>query len=461
MTEPIRQSVYRRSTPLMGTVVTVDVVVPVAADSRDADAATVPLLHFASPPVEAAVERALDWFRQVEAICSRFEPESELARLSSTVGVAVPVSQILYEAVQFALAVAEETNGAFDPTIGAAMESRGFNRNYRTAREVRIAKTTRTTSAAGMGGFRRFFADPWTRGAASPRASFKDVLLDPQRRTITLLRPLVLDLGAVAKGLGIDLAARELRSFENFAINAGGDIYVSGHNAHGEPWRVGIRHPRIPNAVIDTLRLSNCAVCTSGDYERRCPPQSAACSRPASSDAAPAALSVGASRASVDIAHSPAANSPGERRNRSANNEAVSAGAVRDSETASSIDSAQHAPHRAAAAASDAMVADEHGGHHILDPRAGRSPHAAASATVIAPNAMLADALATAAFVLGPEPGVALLNRLGVPGIIFSPRLERHVTQDLASCSHEERAERDLHIANRSSDDVSSATSAA
>ena len=38
----------------------------------------------------------------------------------------------------------------------------------------------------------------------------------------------------------------------------------------GHPGSVGIRHPRIPGcALIDTLALSNMAVCTSGDYERR------------------------------------------------------------------------------------------------------------------------------------------------------------------------------------------------
>ena len=95
--------------------------------------------------------------------------------------------------------------------------------------------------------------------------------LDPHRKTITLLRPLLLDLGAVAKGLAIDMAARELRPFAHFAINAGGDVYVGGRNAQGAPWSVGIRHPRVPGALFDTLRVSDCAVCTSGDYERRCP----------------------------------------------------------------------------------------------------------------------------------------------------------------------------------------------
>src|SRR5690349_5525502 len=79
---------------------------------------------------EAPVERALEWFRQIERRCSRFEPQSELMQLAAQIGVAVPVSTMLYEAVQFALAVAEETGGAFDPTVGRQMEAAGFNREY-------------------------------------------------------------------------------------------------------------------------------------------------------------------------------------------------------------------------------------------------------------------------------------------------------------------------------------------
>jgi thiamine biosynthesis lipoprotein len=59
--------------------------------------------------------------------------------------------------------------------------------------------------------------------------------------------------------------------------------------------------------------------------------------------------------------------------------------------------------------------------HHILDPRTGRSPDSTAGVTVVAPTAMDADALSTAAFVLGPEEGLALLERLeAVEGLIVT-----------------------------------------
>jgi thiamine biosynthesis lipoprotein len=48
--------------------------------------------------------------------------------------------------------------------------------------------------------------------------------------------------------------------------------------------------------------------------------------------------------------------------------------------------------------------------HHIIDPRTGRSPEATSSVTVLAPTAMLADALSTALLVLGPGKGREALS---------------------------------------------------
>ena len=71
--------------------------------------------------------------------------------------------------------------------------------------------------------------------------------------------------------------------------------------------------------------------------------------------------------------------------------------------------------------------------HHIVDPRTGYSPGDASSVTVVAQTAMDADALSTAALVLGPERGLALLEALrGVEGMIVgkSPT-ERRATSGL------------------------------
>jgi thiamine biosynthesis lipoprotein len=302
--------VYRHTSTVMGTVVTIEVV---GGRMDDADEAA---------RRRTLVAEAFEWFHRVEACCTRFDPGSELMRLTASAGVPTEASPMLFEAVQFALAVAEDTDGAFDPTVGLAMEARGFNREHRTGREVRtpIADTDRSVT-------------------------YRDVEIDRQARTIMLRRPLVLDLGAVAKGMAVDMAARELGPLSNFAIDAGGDLFLSGLAPDGEVWSVGIRHPRQTETLIETIHVTNTAVCTSGDYVRRAP--------------------------------------------------------------------------------------GPEDGHHILVPGTKRSATGAISATVVAPSAMLADALATAAFVLGPAEGIRLLDRHGVEGLIVSPALERFETRGL------------------------------
>ena len=288
-----------RSIPAMGTIVTIE------ALAADADALP-------------RIERAFDWIRQVEATCTRFEPDSEAMRLTAQVGTPVMVSDILFEAVRFAVAVAEASGGAFDPTVGHTLQARGFNRHYRTGEAAASTMVPAT--------------DP----------TFRDVHIDAANRTITLLRPVILDLGAVAKGLAIDLAARELAPLADFVVDAGGDLYLAGRGRGGQPWRVGIRHPR-EDGLLRQLTVTDAAVCTSGDYERPAP--------------------------------------------------------------------------------------DGGDGHHLIDARTGVCARTVSSATVVAPTAMVADAFATAAFVLGPVDGIAFLEAQDVEGLIVSASLEQHATR--------------------------------
>src|SRR5438105_15568482 len=85
------------------------------------------------------VARAFDWMREVEQRCTRFDLASEVMQLAMRSGEAIPVSDLVYEAVRFAVAVAAASEGAFDPTIGLRQEGRGFNREYQTGALVRTA----------------------------------------------------------------------------------------------------------------------------------------------------------------------------------------------------------------------------------------------------------------------------------------------------------------------------------
>lgn len=78
------------------------------------------------------------------------------------------------------------------------------------------------------------------------------------------------DPSGIVKGWAIYNASQILKNngFENFYIDAGGDIQTHGKNKDGNKWRVGIRNPLNTNEVIKILELSGEGIATSGTYIR-------------------------------------------------------------------------------------------------------------------------------------------------------------------------------------------------
>ena len=78
------------------------------------------------------------------------------------------------------------------------------------------------------------------------------------------------DPTGLVKGWAVEAAAWRLEEAgaSRFAINAGGDIVTRGEPEPGRPWRVGIRHPDRPDAVVAIVGLRDGAMATSGAYER-------------------------------------------------------------------------------------------------------------------------------------------------------------------------------------------------
>lgn len=80
----------------------------------------------------------------------------------------------------------------------------------------------------------------------------------------------LLDPTALVKGWALEEAAWRVDALggRNFAVNGGGDILVRGEERPGEPWRIGIRHPRRRDRVAAVLAMRDGAVATSAAYER-------------------------------------------------------------------------------------------------------------------------------------------------------------------------------------------------
>jgi thiamine biosynthesis lipoprotein len=192
---------------------------------------------------EEQINRAFEAFQKIEHACSRFSPDSELMMACQQIQVPVPISAYLFEPLKFALEIAEWTEGVYDPTVGKLMEELGFNRHYLTGEFIDSPSATSVT--------------------------YRDIIIDEQARTLYLKKPLVIDLGAVAKGFAIDLAAHELKEFEGFVVNAGGDLFAGGVDSSANVWNIGIQHPEHKDRIIQSIEISNEAICTSGSYERK------------------------------------------------------------------------------------------------------------------------------------------------------------------------------------------------
>lgn len=160
------------------------------------------------PAVVVTAARILDdELDRVEAVASRFRSDSEISRLHrAVVDGPITVSPDLFEALEVALRSAAVTDGAVDPTVGAALCRLGYDRTF-------------SEIAGGVDG-----ALP----DAAPVPGWRSVVLDPESRTVTVPRGTLLDLGATAKAWAADRAAASIaaRLGCGVLVSLGGDLAV-------------------------------------------------------------------------------------------------------------------------------------------------------------------------------------------------------------------------------------------
>ncbi len=79
-----------------------------------------------------------------------------------------------------------------------------------------------------------------------------------------------LDMGGIVKEYAADRAAAlcQAEGIAHGMVNLGGDIRILGPHPDGSPWRVGIRHPRRADELLQSVAISQGALASSGDYER-------------------------------------------------------------------------------------------------------------------------------------------------------------------------------------------------
>ncbi len=217
-----RRRAHRLTLPVMGTIADLVVVDDDRARAR------------------AALDAAARELRHVETLMSRFDATSDVGRLNATArGTAVRVTPDTAYVARSALAWAARSNGRFDPCLG----------NLSTKWD----EGTPDSGSLGTSELHRALDLDTHRGA--------DFLLLASNEA-------ALDFGGIAKGHAVDraMAAIQEHGVRDALVNAGGDLAASGRSADGDAWRVGIRDPADPAALIGSLDLQNGAIATSGDY---------------------------------------------------------------------------------------------------------------------------------------------------------------------------------------------------
>jgi len=197
----------------------------------------------------AAVQGFRAAFRRIGELdhaLSDYDPESELSRLSQSSPTPAPVSvsHDLGRVLAYAQELSQQTDGAFDVTVGP------LTRLWRRSRRQRELPSEALLAEA--------------RQATGYRA----MQVDAAASTVQLLRPKMrLDLGAIAKGYAADeaLAALKELGISRALINAGGEVVTGDAPPEQAGWRIGIAplEPQAPPSRF--LLLSNAAVATSGD----------------------------------------------------------------------------------------------------------------------------------------------------------------------------------------------------
>jgi FAD:protein FMN transferase len=179
-------------------------------------------------------------------LLSKTVPGSDVWRINHAGGKAVRVSSETIRILSMAARVSEDSDGAFNISVGSAMAMWRF-----TDGSMKIP-------------------DKRELAEAIARADYTKILLGED--TVEVPPEMQIDLGGIAKGYIVDCIAEELRSrgVKSALLNFGGDVVTIGHKPDGNPWLIGLQKPDGEHgkdfwAVVKSV---DSTVVTSGVYER-------------------------------------------------------------------------------------------------------------------------------------------------------------------------------------------------
>jgi len=198
-----------------------------------------------APARKAAIDEAFSAIAEVDRLMSNYRDDSELALINRTAdGGAVTVSDPMLSVLRAAVEVSERSEGAFDVTVGPLVRLWGFH-----------DKKPHVPTSAEL-------------EAVRPLVSYRNLVLDEASHTVRFRRPGVeIDLGGIAKGFAVELAANVLRRYRlSGFVDAGGNQYMLGLPPGKAFWTVGIQDPDSAGKLLGTLEMGEGSSSTSAQY---------------------------------------------------------------------------------------------------------------------------------------------------------------------------------------------------
>ena len=202
------------------------------------------VLHEDAATAVRAADSALAELQQVEQVMSLYRPESDLCRLNREGFIDRP-HPFLVEVLRMALVMSRQSDGAFDVTVQPLWDL------YAAAK-----KSGRLPEPAEVDATRR-------------KVNWRNIEMASD--AIRFRQPeTAVTLNALAQGYAADRVLLKLREHGiHHALVNTGEIGARGHKEDGEPWQVGLQHPRQPDAYSALVKLTNRCMATSGDYATR------------------------------------------------------------------------------------------------------------------------------------------------------------------------------------------------
>lgn len=189
-------------------------------------------------------------YHQLFDIYHTYEGINNLKTVNDNAGKAVQVSEPILDLLEYGLRMYDYTDGQVNILFGAVL------RPWHDSRET--------------GGP---LPDPSVLQAASHHTSPESLVVDRAAGTVCITDPSAsLDVGAIAKGYAAELAAEYAATelgFSSLLLDVGGNVRINGDKG-GKPFTIGVRNPDTDSArpYLLTIGVSDCAVVTSGDYQR-------------------------------------------------------------------------------------------------------------------------------------------------------------------------------------------------